>query len=128
MATALNVAGLAVAFAAFIVILIQINFERTFDRRHINANRLACGKPARPRGIEGQLVDVVFLGVAAMGDAPKDARGDARMQIGGVTRWPLGRKMHASGDCLRIHDADRGEVFHKQRFESTRTTGKELFH
>lgn len=30
MATALNVAGLAVAFAAFIVILIQINFERTF--------------------------------------------------------------------------------------------------
>lgn len=28
MATALNVAGLAVAFAAFIVILIQINFER----------------------------------------------------------------------------------------------------
>ena len=34
MATALNVAGLAVAFAAFIVILIQINFERTFDRCH----------------------------------------------------------------------------------------------
>lgn len=31
-ATFLNVAGLAVAFAAFIVILIQINFERTFDR------------------------------------------------------------------------------------------------
>ena len=30
MATALNVAGLAVAFAAFIVILIQINFERAF--------------------------------------------------------------------------------------------------
>ena len=33
-ATFLNVVGLAVAFAAFIVILIQINFERTFDRCH----------------------------------------------------------------------------------------------
>ena len=31
-ATILNVAGLAVAFAAFIVILIQVNFEWMFDR------------------------------------------------------------------------------------------------
>lgn len=40
MATALNVAGLAVAFAAFIVILIQINFERTFDRCHPTSGRI----------------------------------------------------------------------------------------
>ena len=40
MATALNVAGLAVAFAAFIVILIQINFERTFDRCHLTSGRI----------------------------------------------------------------------------------------
>lgn len=40
MATALNVAGLAVAFAAFIVILIQVNFERTFDRCHPTSGRI----------------------------------------------------------------------------------------
>lgn len=40
MATFLNVAGLAVAFAAFIVILIQINFERNFDRCHPTADRI----------------------------------------------------------------------------------------
>ena len=36
----MNVAGLAVAFAAFIVILIQINFERTFDRYHPTSGRI----------------------------------------------------------------------------------------
>ena len=40
MATLLNVAGLAVAFAAFIVILIQVNYERSFDRCHSTADRV----------------------------------------------------------------------------------------
>lgn len=40
MATALNLAGLAVAFAAFIIILIQVNFERNFDKCHPTANRV----------------------------------------------------------------------------------------
>lgn len=40
MATALNIAGLAVAFAAFIVILIQVNFERNFDRCYPTSGRI----------------------------------------------------------------------------------------
>lgn len=40
MATFLNVAGLAVAFAAFIVILIQVNYEHSFDRYHPTAERV----------------------------------------------------------------------------------------
>lgn len=40
MATLLNVAGLAVAFAAFIVILIQVNYEHSFDRCHPTADRV----------------------------------------------------------------------------------------
>ena len=39
-ATILNVAGLAVAFAAFIVILIQVNFEWMFDRCHPTSDRI----------------------------------------------------------------------------------------
>lgn len=31
MATLLNVAGLSVAFAAFMVIMMQVNYDRTFD-------------------------------------------------------------------------------------------------
>lgn len=40
MATFLNVAGLAVAFAAFMVILIQVDYERSFDRCHPTADRV----------------------------------------------------------------------------------------
>lgn len=40
MAMFLNVAGLAIAFAAFIVILIQVDFERNFDRCHPTASRV----------------------------------------------------------------------------------------
>lgn len=40
MATILNISGLAVAFAAFIVILIQVNFERSFDKFHPTAGRV----------------------------------------------------------------------------------------
>lgn len=40
MAMILNVAGLAVAFAAFIVILIQVNFERNFDRCYPTSGRI----------------------------------------------------------------------------------------
>lgn len=40
MATLLNVAGLAVAFTAFIVILIQVNYERSFDHCHPTYKRV----------------------------------------------------------------------------------------
>ena len=34
-ATFLNVAGLAVAFAAFLIIMVQVSFEHNFDRRPV---------------------------------------------------------------------------------------------
>ena len=40
MATLLNIAGLSVAFAAFTVILIQVRFERNFDRCHPTSERV----------------------------------------------------------------------------------------
>ena len=40
LAAFLNVAGLAVAFATFIIIMIQISFERNFDRCHPTADRI----------------------------------------------------------------------------------------
>ncbi|WP_297900847.1 ABC transporter permease [uncultured Parabacteroides sp.] len=39
-ATFLNVAGLAVAFAAFLIIMMQVSFERNFDRCHPNSARI----------------------------------------------------------------------------------------
>ena len=39
-ATLLNVAGLSVAFAAFLVIMMQIEYERNFDRCHPTADRI----------------------------------------------------------------------------------------
>jgi putative ABC transport system permease protein len=38
MATALNVAGLSVAFAAFLVIMMQLDYDRGFDRSHPHAD------------------------------------------------------------------------------------------
>ena len=40
MATLLNVAGLTVAFTAFIVLLIQVGFEYNFDRMHATSERV----------------------------------------------------------------------------------------
>lgn len=39
-ATILNVAGLAVAFAAFLIIMMQVSFEHNFDRCHPNSTRI----------------------------------------------------------------------------------------
>ncbi|GEM_PF-4652795 len=35
----LNIAGLSVAFAAFLVIMIQVRYEWTFDRTHYTSDR-----------------------------------------------------------------------------------------
>ena len=40
MATLLNVLGLSVAFAAFIVIMVQVNYEQSFDQCHSTAGRV----------------------------------------------------------------------------------------
>lgn len=51
LATLLNVFGLAVAFAAFMVILMQIDYDRTFDHFHKNADciyRFEIGQENQP--------------------------------------------------------------------------------
>lgn len=40
LATFLNILGLSVAFSAFIILMMQVNFDRGFDRFHKNANRI----------------------------------------------------------------------------------------
>lgn len=40
MATFLNLAGLSVAFAAFIIILMQVSYERTYDRGYATSERI----------------------------------------------------------------------------------------
>ncbi|MDR2120399.1 MAG: ABC transporter permease [Tannerella sp.] len=40
MAAALNVLGLSVAFAAFMAIMFQVDYDRSFDRFHSNADRI----------------------------------------------------------------------------------------
>ena len=40
MASALNIVGLSVAFAAFIVIMIQVDYDRSFDRFHPDAEQI----------------------------------------------------------------------------------------
>ncbi|MDR3194080.1 MAG: ABC transporter permease [Tannerella sp.] len=40
LATALNVLGLSVAFAAFLVIMMQVDYDRNFDRCHPDADRI----------------------------------------------------------------------------------------
>lgn len=40
LASALNVIGLSVAFAAFLIIIMQVNFERTFDEHYKDSSRI----------------------------------------------------------------------------------------
>lgn len=40
MATLLNVLGLSVAFTAFMVIMMQVDYDSNFNRSHVNADRI----------------------------------------------------------------------------------------
>ncbi|MDR1258418.1 MAG: ABC transporter permease [Tannerellaceae bacterium] len=42
MATALNILGLSVAFAAFMIIMMQISYDLGFDRSHPGSDRIFC--------------------------------------------------------------------------------------
>ncbi len=40
LASFLNIAGLSVAFAAFLIIIMQVQYEWTFDKTHLNSDRI----------------------------------------------------------------------------------------
>ena len=40
LATALNILGLSVAFAAFMVMMIQVNYDRGFDKCHADYDKI----------------------------------------------------------------------------------------
>ena len=101
-----------------------------YDDRPDSATRgvlceLALGRPEH-YGLLRIPVNV-WYGFTAMGDAPENARGDARMQVGGIASRPVGNEMHAAGNRLQILHAGDGEIFGKQGFKPARTTGKEFF-
>ena len=49
-ASVLNIFGLSVAFAAFVIILMQVNYELSFDRFHRNADRIYRVEVETPMG------------------------------------------------------------------------------
>lgn len=52
MATVLNILGLSVAFAAFMVIMMQVDYDRTFDRFHDDADLPELEGGKRESGFE----------------------------------------------------------------------------
>lgn len=43
--TALNLIGMSVAFAVFLILMMQVTYEWGFDRSHKHADRLLCNNP-----------------------------------------------------------------------------------
>ena len=58
LASFLNIAGLSVAFAAFLVIMIQIRYDQTFDAMHPHADRIF--RMDMPRYLEGDKFGAVL--------------------------------------------------------------------
>jgi putative ABC transport system permease protein len=56
MATALNVLGLSVAFAAFMIIMMQVGYDRGFDRSHPDSDRILRMEVGDTLGTERQAV------------------------------------------------------------------------
>jgi putative ABC transport system permease protein len=56
MATALNVLGLSVAFAAFMIIMMQVDYDRGFDRSHPDSDRIFGMGVSNVMGNERQTV------------------------------------------------------------------------
>jgi putative ABC transport system permease protein len=70
MATALNVAGLSVAFAAFLVIMMQVDYDYNFDRSHPHADRIYRVEAGNVMGIDRLLPVCRPLAEALIASSP----------------------------------------------------------
>jgi len=95
---------------------------------YISTPNALHAEQAHPVHLARRFVDVLLAGVVEFGDAPKDARGEARPEIRRVTDPPFTRKRGAAGHLLDALRAQRGELVGEQRLQAARRRGKEIFH
>jgi putative ABC transport system permease protein len=70
MATALNVLGLSVAFAAFMMIMMQLDYDYMFDRGHPDADRIYRAEAGNVMGNDWQLIFNRPLAEALIASSP----------------------------------------------------------
>lgn len=70
MATVLNVLGLSVAFASFVVIMIQVHYDYGFDRCHPKADRIFCAELCDSLQADGRVIFPPAFPDALIGSSP----------------------------------------------------------
>jgi putative ABC transport system permease protein len=89
MATLLNVLGLSVAFAAFMAIMIQVDYDRSFDRFHKDADRIFR--------VESQLDYRGFLAIVNRPLAEAFFRSSPYIEAGAITDMGRSRFFSVEG-------------------------------
>src|SRR6185295_4489134 len=83
---------------------------------------------ARPVHLARRLVKILLAGIVEPGDAPEDARGEARPEVRRVADLPVARERGAAGHLPHALRAKRRELRGEQRFQAAWRRGEKLFH
>ena len=103
--------------------------QRGLHGGDVDADGVLGAEPVFPGLLEDQVVDVVFVVVAALAHAHEHAGGDARMQVDQVGVRQGAGAVHAAGDLV-VHLeggaelGDFAEFFGKRRFHAARAWAK----
>ena len=74
-----------------------------------------------------ELVELMFVVVRAAADAPENAAGDARFQVGAVREVEPARERHAAVRHRDLHPAERGQLGGEHVLEAPRARREVAF-
>ncbi len=100
--------------------------QRRTRRGDVDAQRARGEEQALPVDRMNQRIDVRLVAIAAGGDAPQDAAGDARFEIGAVNEVPIALEADAAIGWRYGGAAQRGELGGEHAFQSARAGGEEV--
>src|SRR5688572_6259854 len=92
--------------------------ERALLRGEIDAQAALHVEELRPVERFRSCINILLIAIRERIDFPKNARRDARPQVGSITDVPTARKGDSPGDNRRLRSAQRLELLGKKLFEA----------
>ena len=80
---------------------------------------------ARPIDALHRVIELVLVPIVEFRDAPEDARGDARPEVGAVAVFPTAGECHATRHRTRGNAQPR-QLLHQLRLQAARAAGEKI--
>jgi len=101
--------------------------QRRLRCGEIDAQQLIRAEPLLPRDRACRGIDIVFIGVVATQDAPKDAAREARMKVGRISNPQSASERNAAGFYRATGRSVSREFLREELLESARADREERF-